>query len=83
VKSLDRACDSEGVWEGLDTKNGISHDAALNHLGHRFSNSEACPQPTPPRGTLLVPGGGGEAQVNCMKDIFILNEIWAQGKIHI
>jgi hypothetical protein len=27
--------------------------------------------------------GGGGGQVFCMRDTFILNEIWAQSKVHI
>jgi hypothetical protein len=30
-----------------------------------------------------APWGGGEARVDCMRDIFILNEIWVEVKIHI
>jgi hypothetical protein len=29
----------------------------------------------------LSSGGGG--RIECMRDIFILNEIWVQGKIYI
>jgi hypothetical protein len=35
----------------------------------------------PPPGAAVGPLR--EAQVVCMRDIFILNEIWAQDKIHI
>jgi hypothetical protein len=37
----------------------------------------------PARGVAPFGHLGEEARVDCMMDIFILNEIWAQGKIHI
>jgi hypothetical protein len=37
--------------------------------------------PPPPRECAVDSRGGGEAQVFCMRDMFILNEICAQDKI--
>jgi hypothetical protein len=36
-----------------------------------------------PPGALFILCGGGEARVVCMRNILILNEIWAQDKIYI
>jgi hypothetical protein len=48
-------------------------------LDQRFSN---CGAPPPPRGwgggAVGPLGGGGGQKSFCMKDIFILNKIWAQ-----
>jgi hypothetical protein len=37
--------------------------------------------PPPPQAGAVGPLGG--MRVDCMRNIFILNEIWAQGKIYI
>jgi hypothetical protein len=34
------------------------------------------------RGSQNVGPLGGGAAIDCMRDTFILNEIWVQGKIH-
>jgi hypothetical protein len=46
-------------------------------LDQRFSN---CGARTP--GGAVFPLGGG-VRVDCMRDIFILNEIWVPSKIYI
>jgi hypothetical protein len=58
--------------------------SAMSHLRTFYVVKEACrtqvrkPGRTP--GALLVLLGGG--RVDCMRDMFILKEIWAQGNIY-
>jgi hypothetical protein len=49
------------------------------HLCSHYEGLPKCGAP-PPRGRCWY---FGEARVVCVRDIFILNEIWAQGKIYI
>jgi hypothetical protein len=52
----------------------LGPDVAVEPQVQRFPNCGAGP-----RGGHCWPSGGG---VDCMRDIFILNEIWAQDKIY-
>jgi hypothetical protein len=46
-----------------------------------FCRNSPCPRPVVPKQWGSPPGGGGT--VLALVDVFILNEIWAQGKVHI